>query len=208
MAVTLGALTARIQQEVNRPSSRYIAPIHNAIVTAIQFYEKTPLYFNETTATLTLASGASSVLLPVDYGSMIDLKIYATNRYLGTNSGFKGAEYVYVSDLLSCNTTPCQPHFHANFAKSIYFDSIADAAYPLKLAYYNIDTIYPVLDSDTSIWFGDGVDIIRYHAMATFYNDTLHSSEIGDPYFDKAALYYDNLTDDNNNRDKFNLMLE
>lgn len=208
MAVTFSALKARIHQEVNRPAAANLAYIGNAIVTAIKFYEQSPMYFNETMGSLTLAEGNSSVALPDDYGSMIDLKLFDGNRYYGTQSDFKGAEYVFVSDRLACNPNPCRPRWHGNFGNSIYFDAIADQDYVLQLAYYSRDVSYPVADNDTSIWFGDGVDVIRYHAIATFYNDTLHSPELGDPFFDKAALYFDNLMIDNNNRDKFNMRLE
>lgn len=208
MAVTFGALKARIQREVNRPSASYLEDIGNAIVTAIQFYEKTPLFFNETLGNLTLLPGASTVVLPDDFGSLIDLKIFDTNRFYGDASGFKGMEYVFVSDQLACNVNPGRPRYHALFNNTICMSSIADTNYELMIAYYNKDTSYPVADSDTSIWFGEGVDVIRYHAMGTFYKDRLHSDELGDPKFEQAALYYSNLTTDNNNRDKFNLVLE
>lgn len=208
MADTFGTLKARIQQEVNKPSTAYLTPIGNAIVSAIRFYEKTPAPFNEVVASLTLSSGDSSVALPADYALTVDLKLYDTNRYFGSKSGFSGSDYVSVSDYLSCNANPCRPAYYAVFGNNFYFSAIANKDYSLRLAYNNKDTAYPSGDNDTSLWFGDGLDIIRYHAMGIFYSDTLHSDELAGSCFDKAALCYGNLVQNNNNRDKFNLVID
>lgn len=204
MAATFGALKARIQAEVNRPSTAYLSPIGDAILTAIRFYEAKPIYFTETKDTLTLESGDNFVTLPNGFKRMISLRILVNGTYRGVDNGFVGVSYSQLEEVSTDPTLSQTPDTWALLGNRIYFNCLADQDYTLSIV-FNIGDETPVsADSDISIWFEEGQDIIRLEAMGIFYADKLHSPELGQTCKAEAMRYYDNLVQRNVERSSSN----
>ena len=201
MAVTFGALKTRIQAEVNRPSSAYTSPIGDAIVTAIKFYEAKPVWFTEKKGTLTLLSAANSVTYPTDLKAITNLRILVGTTYRGKGTGFRPTDIKAMEDEWTDPTLSQTPAEWALFNSSIYVNCLADQNYTLAITYNYGDSTYPSADGDTSVWFEEGADTIRYKAKAIFYRDRLHAYDLADAADEEAEEFYQNLVTRTNSRD-------
>lgn len=203
MAETFGTLKTRIQRDTKRTDSDYSAPAGDAIVSAIRQYDHMPMWFTKYRDTLTLASGDSSVALPSDFKTLSTLRLIdSTGRVYTDKTGFNEATLTALDEWQYISPKPTQrPCEWAIENGTLYVDSTADAAYTLPLVYYRKDTTYPANDGDSSLWLGDDAcDLIRFQAMAMFYRDELHNSEMAGEYEIKANEKLSLLIAENNKR--------
>jgi hypothetical protein len=192
-AVTFSALKTRIQREVNRPSTTYLTDIGEAIVTAIRFYDRRPVWFTEKSSTLTLSSGSATASLPTDFRRLINLQLQVDSRYRDVNNGFKPVEYEVLRRNWLDPTLSQTPVEYALFADTLYFNCLADQDYTVRIDYNYGDVTYPSADGDTSVWFDEAQDVIRYEATAIFYDDRLHDEAGFTKNKAKADLHWNNL---------------
>lgn len=202
MAVTFGALKTRIQNETNKPSSANLTFIGDAIVTAIKYYEPQAFWFTDHKDTLTLLSGVNSVALPSDFKAMQNLRIIVNGFYVGRNTGFELVDNAALEDNWPDATLSQTPQEWSKFGSLVYVNCLADQNYSLPITYTRGDTSYPSEDGDTSIWFDEAADLIRYKAMATFYRDKLHGFDEADVFDGKAQEIFNGLRDRNNSADQ------
>ncbi len=202
MAVTFGTMKTRIQAETNRPSTANLTYIGDAIVTAIKFYEAKPIWFTEKKDTVTLSSASNNVSLPSDFKRIINLRLaYSASAYRGKGTGFDPKTMKELEEDWTDPTLSQTPVEWALFGSKIYVNCLADQSYTLPITYNYGDSTYPSADGDTSVWFEEGADIIRYKAMATFYRDKLHGYDLADKADAKAEELYRNIVDRSNSRD-------
>lgn len=199
MAVTFSELKTRIIKEAgdNTTSGQaaYFELIGNAIVSAIKFYESSKLWFLEERDTLTLTSGLDYTALPDDFRAAIELRVKVNGSWRGYNQGFSAISYQELIDQnINTTNTGC-PSKYAFFADSIYFDRVADQNYDIDISYIKGDVTYPESDSDISVWFDEGEDLIRYKALEMFYRDSRDAEEKAAYYKQAASDTYINLVE-------------
>lgn len=135
------------------------------------------------------------------------LRLIKNGIYIGNSNGLVGVDYEKMLDSQYVINYSGTPTAWALYGSKIYFNAFADQDYTLSMAYNVGDLVYPSADSDISIWFNEGQDIIRYHAMGVFYNDNLHSAELAQPCFELAKGYLNNLLQRNVNSSSSNGIL-
>ncbi len=200
MAVTFGTMKTRIQTETNRPSAVNLTYIGDAIVTAIKFYEAKHIWFTEKKDTLSLTSGASTVDLPSDFKSITNLRLLNGVTFNGKGTGFDPKSIQYLEENWITSTLTTQPTEWALFNGKIYVNSISDATYTLYITYNYGDSTYPSASGDTSVWFGEGADVVRYEATAIFYEEYLHDYDLAAKARAAAGRYFQALIERNNSR--------
>ncbi len=199
-AVTFSALKTKIQRKVNRPSATYLDDIGDAIVTAIQFWDHKPVWFTETSTTLSLVSGDTSITLPANFKCLDNLQILVNGTYRGHNEDFRLTTSNEMREVWRDPTLTQAPVEYALRNNTIIFNCIADQTYTLRMDYNYGDTTYPSVDGDISVWFDDGVNVIMYEAMSNFYADRSHDYEQAAAMKAKADSYYNGLLTRSNSR--------
>lgn len=203
-AATFQTMYQRIDREINKTTgTTYETDIKNALVSAIRFYEHRPVWFTEKVGSdLTLTSGSDNVALPADFASMKCLRIVVDSNFRGKDTGFAP---VHDISALRAKTGPSQltqtPAYWALLNAKIYTETLADENYTLKIDYHMKDTSYPSGTSDTSIWFDEAQDVIRWMAMSIFYGDRMHDEQNEAKYFARAESAFNVLTGRSNTRD-------
>lgn len=203
-AVTFQTLYERIEREVlKQTGTSYQADVKNAIVTAIRFCEAEPVWFTEKVGSdLTLNASSNNVSLPSDFSRMMDLRIVVSGSVRGKDTGF--APVGNLSELRAkagATTRADAPAYWCLVNNKIYVDTTPDDSYTLKIDYNCKDAAYPSSGSDTSIWFDEGQDVIRWHAMGIFYGDRLHDEVNEAKYFARAQAALAKLTGRSNTRE-------
>jgi hypothetical protein len=202
MADTFGTLKNRILSDSKRDSS-YLAPIGDAIVSAIRRYEHMRIWLNSARTSLTLTSTSDSVALPSDLKAINSIKLIdSTGTVYSEGHGFNQMTLIELEEIQYISPKPTQrPDSWAVEGLTLYVDSLADADYTIILSYFKKDASYPSADSDTSIWFADeAIEMIRYQAMAIFEDDHLHNQERAMVYQGKAELLQARLETENTKR--------
>lgn len=201
MTATFGDLKTQIQSEVNRPAAANLTFISNAIVAAIKFYEAKPVWFTQKKDTLTLNAGDTTIAIPDDLKGITNLRMLVNGYYRGKGKGFDPLMIYELEERYNQADLTQIPEAWALFNTLIYVNCISDDTYTLPITYNYGDTTYPSMDGDTSVWFGDGYDVIRYKAEAIFYRDRLHDYELADVSDTKADEFLNNLVERTNMRD-------
>jgi hypothetical protein len=179
----LAAIRSRIDRDFELNGSRN-SDIDDAIRSAIRANQGRPLWFLHTLTTITLASGTSTATLPTDFGAKDTFRILINGTYYGQGDGF---DYLFFDDLNAYHRKSLssgQPRRCAVLGNTLYFDATADANYTIEVVYYKKDVTLPNADADTSVWFDDGQDVIRSHAMAILADETLEYPD------NRVALMY------------------
>lgn len=194
MAVNYGQMQQRIKNDVNRPSSSNDTAVKESINTAIRFYNGRRLWFLEEKETLTLLNGDSSVALPDDFQSMLKLKYLYNNFWYSERNGFMETTWESLEDLAENSTATGRPKWWALFGDRIYFDVMANDDFTIDISYIKGDVTEPSADGDTSVFFDEGQDLIRYKAESFLYSDYLHDSDGAGTSEAKAQQVYNQLT--------------
>ncbi len=204
-ATNFYAMKLTIQAMVNRGDGA-LTNIGESIVAAIRFYERKQFWFNETyTESLTLAQGDSSVALstlPSPFKKAFLTRVSVNSQWRGNGTGFEHVSFQKLKNEIFTNPSSTgEPEYWAILGNTLYVDKAADQAYTLSMGYVYGDTILPSADGDTSIWFDEARELIKYRAAGLFYQDYLHAEEKAKSYFGKADEWINNLTIDNNTRE-------
>ena len=198
---TLSEVRLRIASSLRRNDTAIDYPmIDDCIRSAILMYQGKPMWFTQTIATLTLATGNSSVALPSDFAGHPSFRILINGRYFSDGLGFDFIEDYndfaaqYRSQLISTYPRACSV-----FANTLYVDCTAANDYSIEITYNKKDAILPTADSDTSVWLVEGVDAIRTQAMAMYKDEDLEY-EASDRDWSRASYYLNELVKRNNER--------
>lgn len=204
-AATFSEMKQTILNMTKRGSGA-LTDIGNSITSAIRFYERKPLWFNQTyTESLTLSTGSSSLSLPATFKKELMVRVQVSGLWSGESNGFKGKSFQELkANLFTDPTATGRPQYWAILGNTLYIDRIADTDYTIGLHYVYGDSSYPSADGDTSIWFDEARDLIRYYAAGLYYQDYLHAEEKAQTYFNKADSWINNLTIDFNTREAEN----
>lgn len=185
-AVTFADLKTRILKEADAEStsgqSLYFEAIGNAIISAIRYYEGTRFWFLEKTANITILNTQTLIALPTDFKSLIQLRLRVGNEWLTDRNGFELVSYDRLKELATDATATGQPRYCALYSNAVVVDRAVDKNYTIEVTYCRGDVNYPSADGSTSIWFDDGVELIRYKALEIFYRDKKQAE-------DKAQFY-------------------
>lgn len=185
MADTFLQVKTWVANRANRSLTAEDTYIGDAVVSAIQFFEQEQFPFLQASTSLTLLSGANSVALPSDFGTLVNLRLLDdTTLYNDRNGGFRQCTYEELQDKkeLSPNTS-YRPNWWALYGSTIYVERPANQNYTLELDYNKQDSSYPSADADTSVFFGDqGRDLVRYRALEFYYRDRLKGFEQAERY--------------------------
>lgn len=217
MAVNFGELIQWILDDTNRDASTllnggvsistYKTAVGRAIVTAIKYMESSLYWAFKKNAVITILDQQNSTPLPADFSSMVAVQFSIGTTLYSLRQGFVNQTF---SDLLSYynnNAEQGTPKCYAIFNDTFYVYPLASGDTPFTIYYYQKDEFYPVVDTDTSIWFSDEtVDLVRMKAMERFYHDTLQSSEIANTYSLAVIDFEKNLMRKNNLRQNYNTL--
>jgi len=129
---------------------------HTYINKAIDFYKKTPTYFNEEVSTAQTVAGEEYFDLPIDYGSLQSLTLQVdTNEYRLIHRTMQEMDDMYVS----ADNYTGYPQDFCIFRNQIRLGPVPDQAYTLKMAYRR----YPETASashQVNIWLDNEPDLI------------------------------------------------
>ena len=175
MVATLADMVTRIARDTGLGTS-FAQEIKDSIVAAIRLHETEPLWFLQDRTTLTLQDGDISVSLPDDFKAHISLRVLVNGRWMGERHGFKSRTFNELLEENTDDTNTGYPETWALFGSRIYVNRTADDDYDLDLPYIKGDVAYPSADSDSSVWFDEGFEVIRLEATAIFLRDRVHAT--------------------------------
>ena len=154
----------------------YDSNIDEAIRSAIRLLQRKRYWFLQTTGTVTLLAGESSVSAPADF-AMADKFYLIDGNYRKTHgSGFDFLEYDRFSAEYRRDATVAvgTPIACALRNTTIHFSHAPSANKSVIVDYYKKDTTLPTADEDISVWFGDeGYDLCRVTAQFIYEKEFL-----------------------------------
>ena len=215
MAVNFGELIQQILDDTNRDASTllnggvatYKTAVGRAIVTAIKYMESSLYWAFKTSSMVTILDTQFSTPLPADFSSMVTVQFSIGNVLYSLREGFTDVTFPDLIAFYNNNAQQGIPNKYSIYDNTLYIFPLASGDTDFTLYYYQKDVFYPVVDSDTSIWFSDEtVDLVRMKAMERFYHDTLQSSEIATTYSLAVIDFEKNLMRKNNLRQNFNTL--
>jgi outer membrane protein assembly factor BamB len=215
MAVNFGELIQQILDDTNRDASTllnggvatYKTAVGRAIVTAIKYMESSLYWAFKTSSVVTILDTQFSTPLPADFNSMVTVQFNIGNVLYSLREGFTDVTFPNLIAFYNNNAQQGIPNKYSIYDNTLYIFPLASGDTDFTLYYYQKDIFYPVVDSDTSIWFSDEtVDLVRMKAMERFYHDTLQSSEIATTYSLAVIDFEKNLMRKNNLRQNFNTL--
>lgn len=173
-----GLMQSRIADELVR--SDLTAQIQNAIQTAIQQYERTPLYFNQIRqeAAFNTAHGQefySSAASPL-IASMLTLH-RVTVTVSGNRYTMNPRTPEYLEDTSVNPIVYGQPVDYSWFGEQLRFYPIPDNTYPIALSgIYRLNTLSA--DTDTNAWTSDAELLIRSRAKFELATHVLRDADL------------------------------
>lgn len=201
-ATTLGALAERILDETkqNVASGQSQLPfIKDSIRSAIRLVNGSRLWFLEKTDTDTLLTSTNSVVFPSDYAALELLRVKINGKWTSSDdTGFSEVGFHEFKDLARDDTQSGPPRIFTQYAGAFLFFPYAADDYIVELNYCKKDTTEPSSDSDTSVWFDDGQDVIRLKAKEIYYRDHKHSKQHAGAAAAAAKEAYESLKSRNN----------
>jgi hypothetical protein len=192
--VTLLTMREQIKTELLVNGTALDSSVDNAIRSALRIMRGKRFFFLESTTTIALLSGNSSVALPSDFAAAGTFSIVNGSAVMMDGAGYDYLTYdelqrkwLYVATLPNGLPQAC-----AVLNGTLYNSHTANQDYAIRLNYFKKDATLPTSDTDTSIWFDDGYDVIRSHARKIFKQETEGYTPDGN---DDAliAMYYGNL---------------
>jgi hypothetical protein len=199
-AVTLSELRERIKREIAREDTNINTVVDEAIRTAIRYWEYTRAWFNVARSTITLAANSDNVSLPSDYKYPIDVRLLSGGVYLGENNGFTPLTWEEFEEESTDSNVTGQPGFWSSLGNTLYAYPTPTSAYTIRLSYVQGDATSPEADGDSSVWFDEGQDVIRNHAIGELYSSAFGEPELGASYKLLAQEYFDSVMSATANR--------
>lgn len=172
----LSDVRGQIKSDLVIIGTDYDAQIDNAIRSALRQLRARKFWFLETITDLTLSATASTLTLPTNFGCSGTFDLITSNIRLSHERGF---DFLSLGDLRSLyyTTSPLQtgqPLACAESNGTLYVSHISDVSYTIPAVYYAKDATLPSGDSDESVWFDDGYDVVRSMANYIFKRDSQH----------------------------------
>lgn len=156
--MTYGTMQARIAREINRTDLS--TEIRDAIKSAIQHYESTRFWFNETSQNVSTSAGNPWVSVPTDFLTADELTIQLNQRaYQLQRWSFADLDELDTSGA----TVQGQPIGYALYGERFRIYPVPDAVYTITVSYLQR---LPELsaDGDTNAWLTDAEQLIRARA--------------------------------------------
>lgn len=175
---TLLTMRSRVKSDLRINGTEMDAQINDAIRSAIRQKRGLKLWFLRGLGSISLTQGDASATLPTDFSVLADDNVTKrTTAVQWLQSGqYRNIYQMTMEDLRSrflrdSSTPQGIPSYCAVEDGTIYFDVAADSTTTGRIIYYKQDATLPTGDSDTSVWFDDGWDVIRSLAMVIFKRD-------------------------------------
>ena len=197
---SLSDIRNRVKRATERTgTTSYDEQIDDAIRTALRAFRGRKMWFLHTTGDVTLVSGQSSVTLPADFSLHETARILVNGRYWADRDGFDYIPFNTLQQRYRDNLAAGTPRHCAIKDRTLFVDAIADTNYTIALSYFAQDAVLPEADSDTSLWFDEGEDVVFTRALA-FFKDV--DAEYGDTSADysRADRAFANLQTQHNLR--------
>lgn len=175
-------LRTRIKNALAIQGTEFDTDIDDSICSALTELEQEPMWFLQKKDTVTLSTGNDSVSLPSDFAAPFNARVLINNVYRDKQSGFQKQDFTVLEDLYRKQLTSGYPMNYAYWAGSIYVDVTANADYIIDLTYLQKDAVKPSDDTDTSVWFNEGLDAVRTLAMAMFKDDVEQYDSVGNDW--------------------------
>ena len=196
-----GTMQSRIADEINR--SDITTNIQSAILTAIRFYRKEKLWFNQATGTVTASQGVRTTALPSDWQAPVFLRLEITT---GSFYPITQENYTKLEDWYLGTSQQGFPEFYAVYGSNFFWFPIPIQNYTVYLSYIKQLT-EPSGSADTNAWFTDGEALIREHAKGLLYQDVLYDAQNASAAFALANAELSRLKSENSGRN-FNTSFE
>lgn len=171
---TLSDIVDDIKNDLVITGSDYDSRIKGAVRSSLRQLRKKRYWFLKTSDTITLISGDSSVSLPSNFGVDFSFSFVSGGKRYKDGDGLDfltydrlQSEYHTISPLNTGTPRAC-----AVWGTTLYFSDIADTNYTIDCLFYAQDATLPTVDSDTSIWFDDGYDLVKAMAQFIFKSST------------------------------------
>lgn len=163
-------LRTRIKADLSVNGTEYDTQVDDAIRSALRNRRGAEFWFLEKTDTITLTSATNSVSLPSDFANPISFRLSSGGVWKGQKNGFQFISYnkLETEYLQSVTLATGIPAYCAVLNTTIYTDKLASSSLTIQCRYYRKDASLPTDDTDTSVWFDDGYDVIRADAMLLF----------------------------------------
>jgi hypothetical protein len=165
---TLSELRNRIKRDLIITTTEYDTRIDDAIRSALRSLKQGKYWFLLKRENVTLATNNDSVALPSDLGSLKAARLLSSGAWYAQGRGFTQKPLDVLYREYKTYATTQQPEFWALEGTSLVTDSSADADYTIELSYWRKDASEPTSDAATSVWFEDGLDLIRTKAIVLF----------------------------------------
>ena len=175
-------LRTRIKNALAIQGTEFDTDIDDSICSALTELEQEPMWFLQKKDTVTLLTGNDSVSLPSDFAAPFNARVLINNVYRDKQSGFQKQDFTVLEDLYRKQLTSGYPMNYTYWAGSIYVDVTANADYTIDLTYLQKDAVKPSDDTDTSVWFNEGLDAVRTLAMAMFKDDVEQYDSVGNDW--------------------------
>lgn len=173
-------------------SSGIESQIQSAILSAVDFYEREPFFFNTKTGTF-------STVADQEYYSSSDftdlpnmVRINAMTVTLGSvKLPVKPLDFTKIDDWQN-GAVKTVPRYFAYYKQNLRLYPIPDAAYTMTLAYvYKLTALSG--SSDSNAWTTDAEELIRCHAKADLYENLLKEYDAADRMKARAAQIFASL---------------
>ncbi len=170
-------LRTRIKNALALQGTVYDVDIDDSIRSAILEVSQYPMWFLETKGSVTLTTGSDSVALPANFASEENTRVLINGYYQNIKKhSFTELENAYRSKLFGG-----YPQNYAFWGDNIYVDVEANADYTIDLTYHKKDAELPQDDTDSSVWFNEGADVVRLLAMSYFVTDVQQDELTANP---------------------------
>lgn len=167
--VTVADLRTRIKSDIVINGTVYDAQIDDAIRSALRTLRGKRYWFLEKVGQVTLASGATSVAMPTDFGAHGEFEIIASGNRKSNRRGFDFKSFSELKKIYWQNdpVPTGEPVACALVDETLYVSHTADKAYTIPITYFRKDASLPAA-SQISVWFDDGYDVVRSLAAFIF----------------------------------------
>jgi len=190
---TYGTMKTRIANELKRGDIASTSTvISDAILSAVDHYEKEPFWFNEATTTVTTSSGTSTYALPTDFVSeeSLILTVTSTRTYQLDKTSYKQIEKIDQS------TYQGYPVEYAIFDEKWRFYPTPNGTYTVTISYIQRLTTLSA-DGDSNAWTTLGEELIRSRAKVDIYENTIRNFKSAERMRIRELEAYDRLRDEN-----------
>lgn len=160
---TLAAVRNEVKANLTIVGSSQDTAIDGYIRTTLRNLRKKRYWFLRRRTTLALAQGGFLVSLPAGFSAPDFANLYYDGRVYSQNTGFQLMDYQQLAASIYTTTREQRRPYRwaLAFNNALETDSLAQQAATLEFVYFCQDITLPTADSDTSVWFDDGFDVVR-----------------------------------------------